>query len=188
MHDIAPMTCIGLWSRYYLPQVVHVALIFILAHEYCWPDWCGETIGVADTTCESYYRINILRLRQNGRHFFRWHFGYTFFNENASISIKISLKFVPKIPINNVSVLVQIMVWRRPGAKPLSEPMMVRLPTHICVTRSRWFNKLRPRPNGRHFAEDILKCILLNENVGILMKISLNIVYRCPIDNKPALV
>ena len=27
------------------------------------------------------------------------------------------------------------MAWRRSGDKPLSEPMMVRLPTHICVTR-----------------------------------------------------
>ena len=27
------------------------------------------------------------------------------------------------------------MAWRRLGDKPLSEPMMVSLPTHICVTR-----------------------------------------------------
>ena len=27
------------------------------------------------------------------------------------------------------------MAWCRPGDKPLSEPMMVRLPTHVCVTR-----------------------------------------------------
>ena len=33
------------------------------------------------------------------------------------------------------------MAWRRPGDKPLSEPMMVRLPTHICVTRPQWVNK-----------------------------------------------
>ena len=32
------------------------------------------------------------------------------------------------------------MAWRRPGDKPLSEPMMVGLPTHICVTRPRWIN------------------------------------------------
>ena len=32
-------------------------------------------------------------------------------------------------------VLVQIMAWRRPGDKPLSEPMMVWLLTHICVIR-----------------------------------------------------
>ena len=32
-----------------------------------------------------------------------------FVNENDLISIKISLKFVPKGPINNIPVLVQIM-------------------------------------------------------------------------------
>ena len=63
-------------------------------------------------------------------------FSNAFFNENVSISIKISLKFVLKGPINKVPALVQIMAWRRPGDKPLSELMMIRLPTHICVTRS----------------------------------------------------
>ena len=37
-----------------------------------------------------------------------------FFNENVYISIKISLKFVPKIPINNIPALVLIMAWHRP--------------------------------------------------------------------------
>ena len=49
-----------------------------------------------------------------------------FVNENISISIKISLKLVPKGPINNIPELVQIMDWRCPGAEPLSEPMMVQ--------------------------------------------------------------
>ena len=30
------------------------------------------------------------------------------------------------------------MAWRRPGDKPLSEPMMVSSPTHICVSRPQW--------------------------------------------------
>ena len=30
------------------------------------------------------------------------------------------------------AALVQIIAWYRPGDKPLSKPMMVRLPTHIC--------------------------------------------------------
>ena len=30
------------------------------------------------------------------------------------------------------------MAWRRPGDKPLSEPMVVILLTHICVTRPQW--------------------------------------------------
>ena len=35
--------------------------------------------------------------------------------------------------MNNNPELDQIMAWRRPGDKPLSEPMMVSLPTHLCV-------------------------------------------------------
>ena len=30
------------------------------------------------------------------------------------------------------------MAWRRPGDKPLSEPMLVNSLTHICVTRPQW--------------------------------------------------
>ena len=30
------------------------------------------------------------------------------------------------------------MVWRRPGGKPLSEPMMARLLIDICVSRPQW--------------------------------------------------
>ena len=40
--------------------------------------------------------------------------------------------------INNIPLLVQIMAYRLVGAKPFSEPMMVRLPTHIYVTRLQW--------------------------------------------------
>ena len=51
---------------------------------------------------------------------------------------EISLKFVPKGSINNIPALVQIMAWCRSGDKPWSEPMMVSLLTHICVTRPQW--------------------------------------------------
>ena len=85
--------------------------------------------------------LNTLRLRQNGRHFADDIFKCIFLNENAWILIEISLKFVPKVQINNIQALVQIMAWRRPGDKPLSEPMMiVILPTHICVAWPQWVN------------------------------------------------
>ena len=58
-----------------------------------------------------------------------------FVKENILISIQISLKFVAKGRINNMPALVQIMAWRRPGDKPLSEPMMIISLTNICVTR-----------------------------------------------------
>ena len=63
-------------------------------------------------------------------------------NENVWITIDNSLKFVPKVPINNIPALVQILAWRRPGDKPLSEPLLVSLPTHIFVTRPQWVNTL----------------------------------------------
>ena len=76
-----------------------------------------------------------LRPRQHGRRFVDDVFKCIFLNENVWISLNISLKFVPKVPINNIPVLVQIMAWRRLGDKPLSETMMDNFPTHICVTR-----------------------------------------------------
>ena len=87
--------------------------------------------------------FNTLRLRQNGRRFADDTFKRIFVNESVRSFIKISLKFVPKGPINNITALIQIMAWRRPGDKPLSEPMMVKLPTHICVTRPQWVKRCR---------------------------------------------
>ena len=94
------------------------------------------------TECEqcstSVTAFNTLRPRQNGRLFADDIFKCIFLNENIRISNKNSLKFVPEGLINNIPALVQIMAWRRPGDKPLSEPMMVWSPTHICVTRPQW--------------------------------------------------
>ena len=52
----------------------------------------------------------------------------------------------------------------------------------------RLLNTLRPRQNGRHFPDHIFKCIFLNENVWIWLKISLGFVPRVRINNIPALV
>ena len=61
-----------------------------------------------------------------------------FLNANSRISIKTSLNFVPRVPINNIPALVLIMAWCRPGDKPLAGPTMVCLLTHIWVTRPQW--------------------------------------------------
>ena len=81
--------------------------------------------------------FNTLKPRQKWPPFRRRYF-QTHFLEWKCISIEISLKFVPKGPVNNIPALVQMMAWRRPGDKPLSEPMMINLLTHICVTRPQW--------------------------------------------------
>ena len=90
--------------------------------------------------------VNTLRPRQNVRHFADHIFKCIFWNENVGIPIKISLKYVPKGPINNIPALVKIMAWRRSGDKPLSEPMMTGFPTLICVTRPQWVKALPQRP------------------------------------------
>ena len=50
--------------------------------------------------------VNTLRPRQNGRNFPDDIFKWIFLNENVWISINISLKFVPRGPINNIPSLV----------------------------------------------------------------------------------
>ena len=84
-----------------------------------------------------------MRPRQNGRLFANDTFKRIFLNQNIRISTKNSLKFVPTGLINNIPALVLIMAWRRPGDKPLSEPMLVKSLTHICVTQPQWVNSLR---------------------------------------------
>ena len=49
-------------------------------------------------------------------------------------------------------------------------------------------NTLRLRQNGCHFPDDIFKCILLNENVWSLLKISLKFLPEVLINSIPALV
>ena len=50
------------------------------------------------------------------------------------------MMFAHSGPINNIPVLVQILAWRRPGDKPLSEPMTNSSLTHIGVTRPQRVN------------------------------------------------
>ena len=57
----------------------------------------------------------------------------------------------PRVQLTISQHLVQIMAWRRPGDKPLSESMMIISLTHICVTRHQWV--LNPLMNGPYQAK-----------------------------------
>ena len=140
-------TFMGYCRKDITPVLTHWSYAFLaLTHRYITLqplDKLGYTNHTATTL-----PFNTLRPRQNGGHFpddIKW----IFLNENIWISIKISLKFVPRGPINNIPALVQIMAWRRQGDKPLSEPMMVRLLTalttidkmyKLSVSLSKWPN------------------------------------------------
>ena len=105
--------------------------------------WCYNKFNTPVSQMTSYsvwcsLWLNILRPRQNGRHFADDIFKSIFLNENAWITLKISLKFVSKVRINNIPALVQTLAWRGQGDKTLAELMMASLLTHICVTWPQW--------------------------------------------------
>ena len=59
----------------------------------------------------------------------------------------------------------------------------------ILVTRPDFQSLLThfpPGQNSRRFAEDIFRCIFFNENIHILITISLKFVPKGPVDNNPA--
>ena len=73
--------------------------------------------------------------------FHRRHVQMLFLNENIWISNKISLKYVPSGPIDNMLELVHIMAWRCPVDRPSSEPMLTKFTdAYIAALRGRWVN------------------------------------------------
>ena len=58
----------------------------------------------------------------------------------------------------------------------------------IIMTYWRLLNTLWPRQNDRQCPHDNFKCIFVNENKWILIKISLRFVSKSPMNNIPALV
>ena len=146
--------------------------------------------------------LNTLRPRQDGRHFADDIFTCIFFNENGCILIKFSLKYVRKGSIDNNPALVQIMAWRRPGDKPLSEPMMVRSLTHTYVTRPQWvkifqlqyqqeympFYSLAPGKFEWNFRYLILQIISVIDGWGISCELALRWMSLSLTDDKSTLV
>ena len=55
-----------------------------------------------------------------------------FLGENIWISIKISLKFVPKCPINNIPELVHKMAWRRSNGGYFTDAYFKILTGYMC--------------------------------------------------------
>ena len=61
-----------------------------------------------------------------------------FLYKKLCVWIKISQKFVPMVPVNNIPPFVQIMARRRTGAKSYLNRWWHSWLTHICVTRPYW--------------------------------------------------
>ena len=77
---------------------------------------------------------------QNGLCFADDIFSCIFVNQKSFILIKISLKFVPKCPIDNNPALFQIMAWRQIVTSHYLNQCLPNTLMHIYSTRGRWVN------------------------------------------------
>ena len=70
--------------------------------------------------------INSTSPEQNSRHFADDIFKCIFLNVKVRILIRISVKFVPKGPVDIESTLIQVMAWRQIGDKSLHETILTQ--------------------------------------------------------------
>ena len=86
-----------------------------------------------------------------------------------------------RISINWIWIYKWMAVW-----------FQTQIPISWCKAETLYLasclNTLRPTQNVRHFPDDTLKCIFLNENIWLSIKISLNFILQGTINNIPALV
>ena len=108
------VNCLGPLAPPYASRELKVCMPQFLQNICNGHDIARDTYGMSSVMLQ----FNTLRPRQNGCRFADDIFIFIFLNENFGISNIISLKFVLKGPINNITAaLVQ-----RPGDKPLFEP------------------------------------------------------------------
>ena len=102
------------------------------------------------------YTIDTLRLRQDDCLFADNIFRGIFYNENVWISIKISQKFVPEGPMNNIPAFLQIWLGADQATSHYLNQWWLHY-RHIFVTRPQWGNSLGPRSTLAQVLEFCLK-------------------------------
>ena len=168
---------------------------------------CGAEVGILQSIIDLYqYAKNIANSRHMS-HIIRYHnIPPVFLNHWG----KVTYICVSKLNIASNNGLSpgrrQAIIWTSAGilwiwpiGTIVSEMLIEMHPLsfksmHLKMSSSKWWhlrqcvNTLKPRQNGRRFAEDMFKCIFMNERFCISIRISLNFVSKAPIDNKSALV
>ena len=135
-----------------------------------------NTTCALHSVCFIASKINTLRPRQNGRHF-----KMDFPTWNVWILIKISLNFVPKVVINNIRALVQIMFWSRPGNQTIISTNdglvhwriyasfgLIELNDKIICSYAFWYHLCCITPHHQHYTIYQRTMHHTNKNVGHL--------------------
>ena len=71
-----------------------------------------------------------------------------------------------------------ILCWINPSSVMSNQKQNVSFNWFQMLTKAILFNTLRSKQNGRHFPDDMFKCIFLHETVWISIKISLGLSLR----------
>ena len=125
--------------------------------------YSGKTQFVFASRLEKHAFLNTLKYEQKGLHSADDVFKWISVNEPFCILVQMFLESVPnKAPTDSSSA--QVLTLRRMGTGHcLGQPRFSSM-THICI------NSSPPGQNGRHFADDIFRCILTNKKFCILSK------------------
>ena len=92
------------------------------------------------------------------------------------ISCKIALRWMPLDLTDDESTMVQVMAWCRQATSHYLNQCWPRSLSPYGVTRPQWVSSSHLGQNGRHFADDIFKCIFMNGKFCISIQISLKFV------------
>ena len=112
-------------------------------------------------------------------------------NGGWGISYEIALRWMPLDLTDEKSTLVQVMAWCRQATSHYLSQCWPRSMSPNGVTRPQWVKNLNSSPsgqNGRHFAGDIFRCILLMKNFVFWLKFHLSLFLRIQLTINPALV
>ena len=120
------MVLVWIWTKTYTLTYVDEMYVLLI-----WTQHMRQFTGWVISS------VNTLKPRRDGRLFpdiLEW----IFLNEIIWISIKLSLKFIPRGPINNMPASFPIMACHRPGDKPLSI-----WTSDAYASLGQWVNSLR---------------------------------------------
>ena len=126
-------------SRVLLWFVVGVHVLVAQNHECC-TQYPTQDLRIMSTLWFGLLRFCTNQVLTHWAEKYHRHFPYDIFNVFSWMrmhesQLRFHCIFFPKGGIDNIPARGQKMAWRLVGVKPLSEPMMVKLPRNICVTR-----------------------------------------------------
>ena len=133
----------------------YVVCFLIVQHCFRW--WLGaiQTQAITWTSddteaCDTKWNKSTVRPIRKRIHFAVNIFKCIFLNGDVWIWLKFHWSLFLRVQWRIFLALVQIMAWCWPGDKPLSEAMMVRLLTYICVTWPQWVQILQSKSDFYH--------------------------------------